>query len=101
MDYGDFFINIYELVNIGDFDCGIFGGWSFLFNEDFCDVNFVYKGLVICLDKGEGGIVNGNVFVFFDYDLLWMIGFWIGEGFMDYEGILLNDWYNIFFWIVG
>ena len=77
------------------------GGRSPLPNEDFRDVNFAYKGLAIRLDKGEGGIANGNTFVLFDHDLLRMTGFWTGEGFMDYEGILLNDRHNIFPRTVG
>lgn len=101
MDYGDFLINTYELANTGDPDRGISGGRSPLPNEDFRDVNFAYKGLAIRLDKGEGGIASGNAFVLFDHDLLRMTGFWTGEGFMDYEGILLNDRHNIFPRTVG
>ena len=101
MDYGDFLINTYELANTGDPDRGISGGRSPLPNEDFRDVNFAYKGLAIRLDAGEGGIAKGNAFVLFDHDLLRMTGFWTGEGFMDYEGILLNDRHNIFPRTVG
>jgi len=101
MDYGDFLINTYELANTGDPERGISGGRSPLPNEDFRDVNFAYKGIAIRLDKGEGGVAKGNAFVLFDHDLLRMTGFWTGEGFMDYEGILLNDRHNIFPRTVG
>ena len=101
MDYGDYLINTYELANTGDPDRGISGGRSPLPNEDYRDVNFAYKGIAIRLDKGEGGIAKGNAFVLFDHDLLRMTGFWTGEGFMDYEGILLNDRHNIFPRTVG
>lgn len=101
MDYGDFLINTYELANTGDPDRGISGGRSPLPNEDFKAVNFAYKGIAIRLDRGEGGIAQGNAFVLFDHDLLRMTGFWTGEGFMDYEGILLNDRHNIFPRTVG
>lgn len=101
MDYGDFLINTYELANTGDPERGISGGRSPLPNEDFRDVNFAYKGIAIRLDKGERGVAKGNAFVLFDHDLLRMTGFWTGEGFMDYEGILLNDRHNIFPRTVG
>jgi hypothetical protein len=101
MDYGDFLINTYELANTDDPPRGINGRGSPIPNEDFRDVNFAYKGIAIRLDKGEGGIAAGKVFVLFDHDLLRFTGFWTGEGFMDYEGILLNDRHNIFPRTVG
>lgn len=101
MDYGDFLINTYELANTGDPDRGISGGRSPLANEDFRDVNFAYKGIAIRLDEGEGGIAAGQSFTLFDHDLMRLTGFWTGKGFMDYEGILLNDRHNIFPRTVG
>ncbi|MEZ5042113.1 MAG: DUF6797 domain-containing protein [Saprospiraceae bacterium] len=101
MDYGDFLINTYELANTDDPDRGISRGRSPLANEDFRDVNFAYKGVAIRLDQGKGGVAAGNAFVLFDHDLLRFTGFWTGEGFMDYEGILLNDRHNIFPRTVG
>ena len=101
MDYGDFLINTYELANTNDPPRGINGRGDPIPNEDFRKVNFAYKGIAIRLDKGEGGVAAGNAFVLFDHDLLRMTGFWTGEGFMDYEGILLNDRHNIFPRTVG
>jgi len=96
MDYGDFLINTYELANTDDPPRGILHRGNPIPNEDFRDVNFAYKGIAIRLDKGKGGVAAGNAFVLFDHDLLRLTGFWTGEGFMDYEGILLNDRHNIF-----
>jgi hypothetical protein len=101
MDYGDFLIHTYELANTDDPPRGINGRGSPIPNEDFRDVNFAYKGIAIRLNKGEGGIAAGNAFVLFDHDLLRLTGFWTGEGFMDYQGILLNDRHNIFPRTVG
>jgi hypothetical protein len=101
MDYGDFLIYTYELANTDDPPRGINGHGSPIPNEDFRDVNFAYKGIAIRLDKGEGGIAAGKAFVLFDHDLLRLTGFWTGEGFMDYQGILLNDRHNIYPRTVG
>ncbi len=101
MDYGDFLIRTYELANSDDPPRGISGGPSPLPNEDFRDVNFAYKGIAIRLNEGEGGVAAGNAFVLFDHDLLRFTGFWTGEGFIDYQDILLNDRHNIFPRTVG
>ena len=101
MDYGNFLIQTYELANTDDPPRGISGGRSPLPNEDFRDVNFAYKGIAIRLDEGPGGVAAGNAFVLFDHDLLRFTGFWTGEGFIDYESILLNDEHNIFPRTVG
>jgi cytochrome c5 len=101
MDYGDFLIHTYELANTNDPPRGISGGRSPLPNEDFRDVNFAYKGIAIRLDEGPGGVAAGSAFVLFDHDLMRLTGFWTGEGFIDYEGILLNDRHNIFPRTVG
>ena len=101
MDYGDFFIHTYELANSDDPPRVISRRGSPLPNEDYRDVNFAYKGIAIRLNKGEGGVAAGNTFVLFDHDLLRLTGFWTGEGFIDYEGILLNDRHNIYPRTVG
>lgn len=101
MDYGNFLMRTYDLANTDDPDRGISRGPSPLPNEDFRDVNFAYKGIAIRLDPGEGGIAAGNTFVLFDHDLMRFTGFWTGEGFIDYEDILLNDRHNIFPRTVG
>ena len=101
MDYGDFLIHTYELANSSDPPRRISGGRSPLPNEDFRDVNFAYKGIAIRLDEGKGGVAAGSAFVLFDHDLMRLTGFWTGTGFIDYEGILLNDRHNIFPRTVG
>jgi len=101
MDYGNFLIRTYELANSDDPPREISGGPSPLPNEDFRDTNFAYKGIAIRLNHGAGGIAAGNAFVLFDHDLLRLTGFWTGEGFIDYEDILLNGKHNIFPRTVG
>jgi len=101
MDYGDFLIRTYELANSDDPPRGISRGSSPLADEDFRDVNFAYKGIAIRLNEGPGGVAAGNAFVLFDHDLLRLTGFWTGDGFIDYEDILLNDRHNIFPRTVG
>ena len=101
MDYGRFFIHTYDLSNSDDPPRGISRDCCPIPNEDFRDVNFSYKGIAIRLDQGERGVAAGNAFVLFDHDLLRFSGFWTGEGFIDYEDILLNDKHNIFPRTVG
>ena len=101
MDYGDFLIRTYELANSDDPPKEISGGRSPLPNEDFRDANFAYKGIAIRLNPGEGGVAAGSAFVLFDHDLLRLTGFWTGQGFMDYEDILLDDQHNVFPRTVG
>jgi glucose/arabinose dehydrogenase len=101
MDYGDFLIYTYELANSDDPPRIISREGDPLPNEDYRDVNFAYKGIAIRLNKGDGGVAAGNAFVLFDHDLLRLTGFWTGEGFIDYEGILLNDRHNIYPRTVG
>ena len=101
MDYGNFFIHTYDLSNSDDPPRGISRDCCPIPNEDFTDVNFSYKGIAIRLDDGPGGVAAGNAFALFDHDLLRFSGFWTGEGFIDYEDILLNDRHNIFPRTVG
>jgi len=92
MDYGNFFINTYELV---DEESGIeryhSPGPSPYANEDYSKNNFAYKGIAVRLDEGPGGISKGNTWMIFDHDVLRVAGGWTGEGFIDWNAILLND----------
>jgi cytochrome c5 len=92
MDYGNFFINTYELV---DSATGIeryhSPGPSPYPDEDYSKNNFAYKGIAVRLDKGEGGVAKGNAFMIFDHDVMRVAGGWTGEGFIDWKAILLND----------
>ena len=101
MDYGDHLMYTYELADSKDPPQKISGGRSPLPNEDYRHLNFAYKGIAIRLDEGPGGVAAGKAFVLFDHDLLRFTGFWTGEGFIDYQGILLNDRHNIYPRTVG
>ncbi|CAN0507734.1 unnamed protein product, partial [Laminaria digitata] len=92
MNYGNFFINTYELA---DAKTGIeryhSPGPSPFPDENYLKNNFAYKGIAVRLDKGEGGISKGNAWMIFDHDLMRVAGGWTGNGFIDWNGILLND----------
>lgn len=91
-DYGNFFINTYELV---DSETGPerfhSPGPTPYPDEDYTKNNFAYKGIAVRLDKGEGGIAKGKAWMIFDHDLMRVAGGWTGEGFIDWDAILLND----------
>lgn len=92
MDYGNFFINTYELV---DEETGPeryhSPGPAPYADEDYLKNNFAYKGIAVRLDEGIGGISKGNAWMIFDHDLMRVAGGWTGKGFIDWNGILLND----------
>ena len=91
-DYGNFFINTYELV---DSETGPerfhSPGPTPYPDEDYSKNNFAYKGIAVRLDEGEGGIAKGKAWMIFDHDLMRVAGGWTGEGFIDWDAILLND----------
>ncbi len=101
MDYGNFLMRTYEVSDSSDPPRVISGGRSPLPNEDYRDLNFAYKGIAMRLDVGDGGVAAGNAFALFDHDLFRLAGFWTGDGFIDYEDILLNDRHNIYPRTVG
>jgi len=92
MDYGNFFMNTYELV---DEETGPeryhSPGPAPYPDENYLENNFAYKGIAIRLDEGKGGVSKGNAWMIFDHDLMRVAGGWTGEGFIDWNGILLND----------
>jgi cytochrome c5 len=92
MDYGNFFINTYELV---DEKNGIprfhSPGPSPFADENYLKNNFAYKGIAVRLDKGKGGVSKGKAWMIFDHDLMRVAGGYTGEGFIDWNAILLND----------
>jgi hypothetical protein len=96
MDYGNFLINTYELV---DADAPprerSTGPVQPLPDEDFGDANFAYKGIAVRLDPGAGGVAAGKAWMMFDHDLMRVAGAWTGEGFIDWEAILFNEKHNI------
>ena len=91
-DYGNFFINTYELV---DKETGLerfhSPGPTPYADEDYLKNNFAYKGIAVRLDEGEGGVSDGNTWMIFDHDVMRVAGGWTGEGFIDWNAILLND----------
>ena len=101
VDYGNYLMRTYELSDSSDPPRVISGGRSPLPNEDYRDLNFAYKGIAMRLNAGDGGVAAGNAFALFDHDLFRLAGFWTGEGFIDYEDILLNDRHNIYPRTVG
>lgn len=92
MDYGNFFINTYELADAetGPERFHSDGPPPFP-DENYLENNFAYKGIAVRLDKGPGGISDGKAWMIFDHDLMRVAGGWTGEGFIDWQGILLND----------
>jgi cytochrome c5 len=92
MDYGNFLINTYELV---DEITGIprfhSPGPTPYRDEDYSKNNFAYKGIAIRLDEGIGGVAKGKAWLVFDHDLLRVAGAYTGAGFIDWDAILLND----------
>lgn len=91
-DYGNFFMNTYELV---DEETGIeryhSPGPTPFPDEDYSKNNFAYKGIAVRLDEGEGGVADGKAWMIFDHDLMRVAGGWTGDGFIDWDAILLND----------
>ncbi|SHN08879.1 Cytochrome C oxidase, cbb3-type, subunit III [Cyclobacterium lianum] len=96
VDYGNFLINTYELV---DEDAPprerSTGPVQPLPDEDFSEANFAYKGIAVRLDQGPGGVAAGRAWMMFDHDLMRMAGAWTGKGFIDWEAILFNEKHNI------
>ena len=101
LDYGNWLMRCYEMSDENDPPKVISGGRAPLPNEDYSQVNFAYKGIAMRLDPGTGGVAAGNAFAMFDHDLLRFVGFWTGEGFIDWEDILLDDQHNIYPRTVG
>lgn len=95
MDYGNFFINTYELVDSAANPREISQGEAPMKDEDLSTANFAYKGIAIRLDEGTGGVAAGKAWMVFDHDLMRVAGGWTGEGFIDWQGILLNGSHNI------
>ncbi|WP_332367572.1 DUF6797 domain-containing protein [Spirosoma telluris] len=60
-------------------------------DEDYRKNNFAYKGIAVRVDTGAGGVSAGKAWMIFDHDVMRVAGGWTGKGFIDWEGILLND----------
>jgi hypothetical protein len=96
MDYGNFLINTYELADSSAPPRKISKGPNApLPDEDYRSLNFAYKGIAVRLDEGKGGVAAGHAWLAFDHDLMRVAGAWTGDGFIDWQGILLNGRHNI------
>jgi len=95
MDYGNFLINTYELVDSNAKTREISGGKAPLADENLVNANFAYKGIAVRVDEGAGGVAAGKAWMIFDHDLMRIAGAWTGKGFIDWEGILFNGQHNI------
>ncbi|SOD88566.1 DUF6797 domain-containing protein [Spirosoma fluviale] len=92
MDYGNFFINTYELADSATGPKRFHSpGRAPYADEDYRKNNFAYKGIAVRVDTGSGGVSAGKAWMIFDHDLMRVAGGWTGKGFIDWEGILLND----------
>jgi hypothetical protein len=102
MDYGNFFINTYELADTqtGPERFHSDGPTPYP-DENYLENNFAYKGIAVRLDEGPGGISAGKAWMIFDHDLMRVAGGWTGEGFIDWQGILLNDQHETYPRTVG
>lgn len=95
MDYGDFWINTYELASENSPPRNMSQRNAPLKDEDWSWANWAYKGIAIRLDKGEGGITKGKSWMIFDHDLMRVAGAWSGDEFIDYNEILMDGQHNI------
>ena len=101
LDYGNWLMRCYEMSDDEDPEKVISGGRAPLAFEEYSEVNFAYKGIAIRLDPGAGGVAKGNAFAMFDHDLMRFVGAWTGDGFIDWEDILLDDQHNVYPRTVG
>ena len=95
MDYGDFLINTYELAGKDAPPRNMSTRNAPLKDEDWSWANWAYKGIAIRLDEGTGGIAKGKSWMLFDHDLLRVAGGWSGNGFIDWNEILMDGKHNI------
>jgi hypothetical protein len=102
MDYGNFFMNTYELADAetGPERFHSDGPTPFP-DENYLENNFAYKGIAVRLDEGSVGVSDGKAWMIFDHDLMCVTGGWTGEGFIDWNGILLNDKHETYPWTIG
>ncbi len=104
MDYGPFLINTYEIVGPDTQPRPVVSREEEERGESIgkppnerwpANTNFAYKGIAIRLDDGPGGVSAGSHWLAFDHDTMRIAGAWSGEGFIDWEGILLNGRHRI------
>jgi hypothetical protein len=63
--------------------------------------NFVYKGIAVRLDAGQGGVSPGGAWTVFDHDTMRLAASWTGAGFIDWNGINFNGKHQVHLRVVG
>jgi len=63
--------------------------------------NFAYKGIAVRLDAGPGGVSQGQYWMLYDHDTMRVAAGWSGNGFIDWNGIMLNGKHGVHPRIVG
>jgi putative heme-binding domain-containing protein len=81
MDYGPSLMATYEVSGDGS--------------------NFAFKGIAVRLDPGQGGISRGRAWMVYDHDTLRLAAAWIGQGFIDWNGINFNGRHQVHPRILG
>jgi len=94
MDYGDFLIGTFEIAPSS------VSPYRFPEGEEMRgyvspNANIAYKGIVVRLDEGPGGVSHGNTWLIFEHDTMRVAGVWRGEGAVDWQGINFDGlhWY--------
>lgn len=63
--------------------------------------NFAYKGIAVRLDAGPGGVSQGQYWMLYDHDTMRVAAGWSGNGFIDWNAIMLNGKHAVHPRIVG
>jgi putative heme-binding domain-containing protein len=63
--------------------------------------NFAYKGVAVRLDPGAGGVARGKAWMIFDHDTMRIAAAWLGEGFIDWNGVQFTGQHEIHPRVVG
>ena len=63
--------------------------------------NIAYKGIAVRVDPGPGGVSRGRAWTLFEHDTLRLAASWIGNRFIDWEGINFNGKHQVHPRVVG
>jgi putative heme-binding domain-containing protein len=63
--------------------------------------NFAYKGIAVRLDPGPGGVSRGRYWMLYEHDTLRVAAAWSGEGFIDWNAIMMNGRHGVHPRVVG
>ena len=103
MDYGPFLINTYEIPHAKSkprFD-EYAEAQRGRRQSAAGDYNFARKGIAIGLTQARGGVARDRSWVMFDHETMRLAAAWTGEGFIDWEGILINGRHRVTPRLVG